>query len=92
MLVIFEGIDCVGKTTQINLLKEIYKDAIITKEPGGTKFGKKIRNLLLNGDEISKKAELFLFLADRNEHYEKVIKPNLNNLILSDRSLISGIS
>ena len=92
MLVIFEGIDCVGKTTQINLLKEIYKDAITTKEPGGTEFGKKVRNLLLNGDEISKKAELFLFLADRNEHYEKVIKPNLNNLILSDRSFISGIS
>ncbi len=43
MLVIFEGIDCVGKTTQINLLKEIYKDAITTKEPGGTEFGKKIR-------------------------------------------------
>lgn len=92
MLVIFEGIDCVGKSTQINLLKEIYKDAIITKEPGGTKFGEKVRNLLLNGDEISKKAELFLFLADRNEHYEKVIKPNSNKLILSDRSFISGIS
>lgn len=92
MLVIFEGIDCVGKSTQINLLKEIYKDAIITKEPGGTKFGEKVRSLLLNGDEISKKAELFLFLADRNEHYEKVIKPNSNKLILSDRSFISGIS
>ncbi|RUM75083.1 MAG: dTMP kinase, partial [Sulfurovum sp.] len=40
MYVIFEGIDTCGKTTQIALLKNRFKDAIITKEPGGTAFGK----------------------------------------------------
>lgn len=92
MLVTFEGIDTVGKSTQIELLREIYPNAIITKEPGGTKFGQNIRELILNGEDISFKAEVFLFLADRAQHYEKVIKPNLNALILSDRGFISGIS
>lgn len=92
MLVTFEGIDSVGKSTQISLLKEAYPDAIITKEPGGTPFGKSIREMLLNGDEISFRAEILLFLADRAEHYDKVIFPNLNSLILSDRGFVSGIS
>lgn len=92
MLVTFEGIDAVGKTTQLNLLKESYKDAIFTKEPGGTKFGESLRELLLNSSDISFRAEVLLFLADRSEHFEKVIKPNQNKLILSDRGFISGIS
>lgn len=93
MLVIFEGIDGVGKTTQISLLKEFKKEAILTKEPGGTKFGNFIRDFLLkSGDEISIRTEILLFLADRAEHIQKIIKPNLHNLILSDRSFISGIA
>ncbi|MSN96824.1 dTMP kinase [Campylobacter sp. FMV-PI01] len=91
MLVTFEGIDGVGKTTQLNLLKEIYKDAIFTKEPGGTKFGEQLREILLN-QNISFRSEILLFLADRSEHYERVIKPNLGNLIISDRGFISGVA
>ena len=86
-LVTFEGVDGAGKSTQISLLKEAYPDAIITKEPGGTKFGQSLRNLILNGSDISFRAEVLLFLADRAQHYEKVIKPNKNSLILSDRAL-----
>ncbi|MDA3079970.1 MULTISPECIES: dTMP kinase [unclassified Campylobacter] len=97
MLVTFEGIDGVGKTTQMELLKQIYPNAILTREPGGTEFGKILRKILLNENgeknEIkSKNAEMFLFLADRAEHYEKVVKPNKNELILCDRGFISGIS
>lgn len=92
MLVTFEGIDGVGKSTQISLLSDIYKDAIITKEPGGTNLGKKIRQILLNGEEISFRSEIFLFLADRAEHYARIITPNRDKLILSDRGFISGIS
>ena len=43
MLINFEGVDGVGKTTQINMLKQIYPDAITTKEPGGTELGMMIR-------------------------------------------------
>ncbi|NLK67053.1 MAG: dTMP kinase [Campylobacteraceae bacterium] len=92
MLVTFEGIDGAGKSTQISLLKETCPDAIITKEPGGTEFGKELRNLLLYENDISFRAEILLFLSDRAQHYEKIIKPNKDKLILSDRGFISGIS
>lgn len=93
MLINFEGVDGVGKSTQINLLKQAYPDAIITKEPGGTQLGQMIREYLMSSaSKISGRAEIFLFLADRAEHYEKVLKPNYGNLILSDRSFVSGLA
>ncbi|MDD6056162.1 MAG: dTMP kinase [Helicobacter sp.] len=95
MQVVLEGIDTAGKSTQIALLKEEFKDAIFTKEPGGTELGKRIREILLHDfkdSAICAKAELFLFLSDRAEHYEKLILPNKNKLIICDRSLISGIA
>ncbi|EMB5527790.1 dTMP kinase [Campylobacter coli] len=93
MYVVFEGIDCVGKSTQISLLKEIYKDAIFTLEPGGTELGKHLREILLNKTHpINKKAELLLFLADRAQHCEEILKANQDKLIISDRSFISGMA
>lgn len=88
MLVYFEGIDGVGKSTQISLFND---DCIKTCEPGGTKLGKSLRELIFNAN-ATKRAEIFLFLADRAEHYEKIIKPNKNKLILSDRSFVSGLA
>ncbi|CAG9468273.1 thymidylate kinase [Campylobacter upsaliensis] len=93
MYVVLEGIDCVGKSTQIELLKPIYKDAIFTSEPGATKLGEHLRELLLNRPyPISSKAELLLFLADRNQHYEEILRENEQKLIISDRSIISGMA
>ena len=91
MYIAIEGIDTAGKSTQIELLKDEFKDALFIKEPGYTEIGKKLREIIFN-EEITKKTELFLFLADRAETVEKVIKPNLNRLIISDRSVISGIA
>jgi len=91
MVVLFEGIDTCGKSTQIELLKQSVPDIIVTKEPGGTEFGVKAREILLEGQLRSKRAELLLFLADRAEHYEEVIQPNIHKLIVSDRGFISGI-
>ncbi len=91
MYILFEGIDTCGKSTQIDKIALKYPNAIITKEPGGTSFGKEARKLLLDGDIKSKRAELLLFLADRAEHYEEIIYPNRNRVILSDRGFISGI-
>ena len=77
MYIIFEGVDTCGKSTQVELLKKHKKDVITTNEPGGTTVGKKFREILLQSDEkLSINAELLLFLADRAEHYKKIIEPN----------------
>ncbi|WP_291952663.1 dTMP kinase [Campylobacter sp.] len=93
MYVVIEGIDCVGKTTQIELLKKYFKEAIFTKEPGATKLGEKIREILLNGEiEFSKKTELLLFLADRANHIDLFLSKYKDKLVISDRSFISGMA
>ena len=90
MYILFEGIDTCGKSTQIELLQREFDSAITTKEPGGTPFGIKAREILLEA-KLSKRAELLLFLSDRAEHYSKVVKPHRDRLILSDRGFLSGI-
>lgn len=94
--VVLEGIDTTGKSTQIALLRGRYKNAIFTKEPSGGDFGIMIRNLALQGSsgDISNLTQTMLFLADRANHTERVIAPNLNagRLVISDRSLISGVA
>lgn len=109
MYIAFEGIDTCGKSTQIELLKKYYPQAIFTKEPGGSFIGDQIRSMILKQpfvedkilDEVQDacsvnnldfKTEFLLFLADRSEHVAKVIAPNRDKLIISDRSLISGIA
>jgi len=91
MYILFEGIDTCGKSTQIELLAEKHPEIVVTHEPGGTTFGKKAREILLEDSLASKRAELLLFLADRAEHYQEVIKPNKNKIVVSDRGFISGI-
>ena len=92
MYIVVEGIDTCGKSTQIELLAQAYPQAIITKEPGATELGAKIRELVLFSDGLCPVTELLLFLADRSNHASAVIKPNLGRLIISDRSLISGMA
>lgn len=91
MYILFEGIDTCGKSTQIELIADKHPDLIVTHEPGGTPFGKKAREILLADSLASKRAELLLFLADRAEHYEEVIKANKDKTIISDRGFLSGI-
>ena len=92
MYAVIEGIDTAGKSTQLEILQKNHPDAIFTKEPGGTEIGIKLRQMALNGEAKSKIAEMFLFLADRAEHIEEIILPNKDKMIISDRSVISGIS
>ncbi len=91
MYIAIEGIDTAGKSTQIELLKKNFENILFIKEPGWTDFGAKLREIIFN-DDISKKSELFLFLADRAETVEKIVRPNLKKHILTDRSVISGIA
>lgn len=88
----FEGIEGCGKSTQSRLLVERLtergRQALLTREPGGTELTLHIRELLADPDgELDRKAELFLFLADRAQHVTKVIKPALAEgaIVVSDR-------
>jgi dTMP kinase len=90
--VVIEGIDTAGKSTQLEILKNKFKDAVFTKEPGGTDLGLKLREMILNGEAKSSLAEMFMFLADRAEHTQEIILKNKEKLIISDRSFISGIA
>lgn len=93
MYILFEGIDGVGKSTQIELVSKIYNDFVYIKEPGQTNFGENLRDILLSGKfNLSKRAEILLFLADRAETADKVLKKNIDKTIISDRGFISGIS
>jgi dTMP kinase len=89
----FEGIEGCGKSTQAKKLHEFFLsqklDAILTREPGGTKAGEKIREILIDEkiEKLEAKTELFLNFAARLEHVEKLIKPALaqKKIIISDR-------
>ncbi len=92
MFITFEGIDGVGKTTQINLLKTYLesknKEVLSIREPGGLSFSEKIREILLDTKtEINSTTELFLFEAARSELTEKIILPalNENKIVICDR-------
>ena len=92
MYIAIEGIDTAGKSTQINKLSQAFPNAIITKEPGATAVGEEIRDIVLSAKAKSKKAEFLLFLADRAEHMQEVIEPNIKKMIISDRSAVSGVA
>lgn len=93
MFITFEGIEGSGKTTQIRhvleYLKQRGKDCIVTREPGGTVTGRKIRAILLDPESkgMDPSTELLLYMADRAEHVKKVIKPSLSagKTVLCDR-------
>jgi len=79
MFLTFEGLDGSGKTTQLELLRrhleESGRDVVVTREPGGTELGERIRQLLLHGPEMTAWAEATLFAAARAELVERVIGP-----------------
>jgi len=91
-LITFEGGDGCGKSTQLKLtadwLRQQGKDVLETRQPGATPLGVEIRALLLSGEFVPvPECELLLFLADRAQHVQQVIKPALANgqWVLCDR-------
>lgn len=99
LFITFEGADGCGKTTQINLLEEYLKNksynTITTLEPGGCDIGKQLRQILLHHDGyVSPRAEMFMYLADRAQHVDAVIKKNVaeNKIVLCDRYIDSSIA
>lgn len=94
LFVTFEGGEGAGKSTLIQRIKEhLVKNGysvVVTREPGGSKLGDRVRDILLNpelGITISPKAELLLYLAARAQNVEEVIRPSLaeGKIVLCDR-------
>ncbi len=104
-LIVFEGVEGGGKTTQMMRISNWLQEQIgsssvpilVTKEPGGTALGRSLRKLLLDHHEdepIVDRAELLLFAADRAQHVEGFLKPHLESgaIILCDRFIDSTIA
>lgn len=91
----FEGGEGSGKSTQARLLADRL-DAVMTREPGGTDLGHRLRSLLLDPGEapVGPRAETLLMAADRAQHVRQVIRPALDagRHVVSDRSVFSSLA
>jgi dTMP kinase len=93
MFITLEGIEGSGKTTQMQQLSAYFemrgRSCVLTREPGGTSLGEKIRAILLDpaSTELVPTAELLLYMADRAQHINSLIKPGLSEgkVVLCDR-------
>ncbi len=100
MFITFEGPDGAGKTTQIKLLYEALKAGgyrvVVTREPGGTSIGDRIRELLLDPDqkEMAAETEVLLYAAARAQHVQEKIVPALQEgkLVLCDRFVDASLA
>ena len=95
LLIIFEGIDGTGKTTQLTMLADKLArrgyDVVATREPTDGQYGQKIRQLYADRASCSPEEELSLFIKDRKEHVSNVISPALasGKVVVSDRYYFS---
>ena len=94
-----EGPDGSGKSTQAALLaKKLQRmglPVVLTREPGGTEVGVRLREMLLDPDtQLTVMTEILLMAADRAQHVEKVIKPALENnmIVICDRYVDSSLA
>lgn len=98
ILVVFEGIDGTGKSTQLSLLETALKErglpVVTTREPTNGKYGRMIRELYVKRDNVTKKEELELFIQDRKEHVKNFLSPSLSEkmIVLCDRYFLSTIA
>ncbi len=88
----FEGIDGSGKSTQLRLLSSFLRvsgcEVVVTREPGGTPLGLRLRAALLDAQEqVDPLTELLVFAADRAQHVRRLLRPALESgrIVLSDR-------
>jgi dTMP kinase len=98
-LIAFEGVEGAGKSTQLELLRRALegrgREVVVTREPGGTPAGERVRALVLDPEvELHPRAEALLFAAARAELVEEVIRPALERgaVVLSDRYLDSSLA
>lgn len=98
LFIAFEGGDGAGKSTQVALLRDALEAAgrtvTVTRQPGGTELGQRIRDLVLHGDHVSPRAEALLFAADKAHHVDQLIAPALRagHVVLTDRYTDSSVA
>src|SRR5450759_1073825 len=98
LFIALEGGDGAGKSTQARLLRAwlegLGHTVVVTREPGGTDFGRTVRELVLHGDHVAPRAEALLFAADRAHHVETLIRPALGrgDVVITDRYMDSSIA
>lgn len=93
LFIVLEGMDCSGKSSQVNMLKEAIEErgyrVHVTREPGGTPMAEEIRSTLLKkrDEKVHALTEILLFGASRHQHVENVIKPLVEEgvVVISDR-------
>jgi len=96
--VTFEGVDGSGKSTQAELLRDALvsdgREVVLTREPGGTEVGERVRELVLNGPDMTPWAEAALFAAARAELVATVIRPALDRGadVIADRYVDSSLA
>jgi dTMP kinase len=94
----FEGVDGSGKSTQAELLRGALaaegREVVLTREPGGTEIGERVRGLVLNGPDMTPWAEAALFAAARAELVATVIRPALDRGadVIADRYVDSSLA
>jgi dTMP kinase len=98
LLIVFEGIDGCGKSTQLGLAAYALRargfEVVETREPTDGPFGRRIREMASSGDLVSAETELEWFFEDRREHMREVVEPAIEagKIVLSDRSYISTVA
>jgi len=98
LFIALEGGDGAGKSTQGLLLRAwlegLGHTVVVTREPGGTDFGRNVRELVLHGSHVAARAEALLFAADRAHHVETLIRPALQrgDVVITDRYMDSSIA
>lgn len=98
LFVSFEGGDGAGKSTQATLLGEWVRargrEAVITREPGGTTLGQTLRDAVLHGEHVDARTEALLYATDRAHHVASLVRPALERgaVVITDRYLDSSVA
>lgn len=94
----FDGIDGVGKTTQIERLADSFREhgreVLVVRDPGSTEIGLRLREILLDGElPMHRRTEAMLFMASRCEMVETILRPALDagKTVISDRFLLANV-